>query len=130
LRDKRVNCKILLRVPDMAELAKNDKLFIKDFPTREELFKFHVIIFGNMPNDGFFTEKDLDNVRRFVVEEGGGIWFIAGKNNFPDAYKESKLESLIPVEFERNPEITAEDEQRAPLVDPFRAIITPEGKMS
>ena len=130
LRDKRVNCKILLRVPDMAELAKTSTTFLKDFPTREELFKFHVIVFGNMPNDGFFTEKDLDNIRRFVVEEGGGIWFIAGKNNFPDAYKDSKLESLIPVEFERNPEVTAEEEERSPLVDPFRAVITPDGKMS
>ena len=129
LRDKRVNCKILLRVPDMAELAKqNPNLFLKEFPTREELFKFHVIVFGNMPNDGFFTEKDLENVRKFVVEEGGGIWFIAGKNNFPDQYKESKLEGLLPIEFDRNPEVTVEDEERAPLVDSFRALLTPDGK--
>jgi hypothetical protein len=93
------------------------------------LFKYHVIIFGNVRN-GLFAEKDLDNLVRFVRDEGGGIWFIAGKNNFPDQYKESKLEPLLPIEFDRNSEVTADDEERAPLVDPFRAVLTPEGKTS
>ncbi|MCY3020287.1 MAG: hypothetical protein NTW87_14815 [Planctomycetota bacterium] len=128
LRDKRVNCKILLRVPDMAELAKSGSMFLKEFPTRDELFKYHVIVFGNMPNDGFFTEHDIDNLRRFVLEEGGGIWFIAGKNNFPDAYKDSKLELLLPIEFETSPAVTAEDEQQNPITDPFRCVLAPEGR--
>jgi len=130
LRDKdRVDCNILLRVPDMAELHKSaPTIFLKEFPTREELFKYHVIIFGNMPNDGFFTEHDIDNLRRFVIEEGGGMWFIAGKNNLPDAYKDSKLELLLPIEFEQNQAVTAEDEQMNPIVDPFRAMLTPEGR--
>ena len=136
VRDKRVNCKVLLRVPDMAELAKGgspeaDKpgfAYLKEFPSREELFKYHVIVFGNMPNDGFFTEHDIDNLRRFVIEEGGGIWFIAGKNNLPDAYKESKLELLLPIEFETNPQVSAEDEQLNPITDPFRLALTPEGR--
>jgi len=129
LRDKRVSAKVLLRVPDMAELAKNSQVFLPEFPQAAELFKFHVIVFGNMPNDGFFTEKDTDNIRRFVLEEGGGIWFIAGKNNFPDAFKDSKLDLLVPVEFERMPEVTAEDEQSNPLVDAFRVMLTPEGRV-
>ena len=128
LRDKRVNCKILLRVPDMAELAKSGGPYLKEFPSREELFKFHVIVFGNMPNDGFFTEKDIDNLRRFVLEEGGGIWFIAGKNNLPDSYKDSKLELLLPIEFERMPDVSSEDEMQSPLTDPFHLVLTPEGK--
>jgi len=102
--------------------------YLKEFPTREELFKFHVIIFGNMPNDGFFTEHDIENLRRFVIEEGGGIWFIAGKNNLPDAYKDSKLELLLPIEFEKNQDITSDDEQQSPLTEPFRAVLTPEGR--
>ena len=136
LRDvKRTNCKILLRVPDMAELAKGGSdepgkpgVYLKEFPNREQLFRYHVIIFGNMPNDGFFTEHDIDNLRRFVLEEGGGMWFIAGKNNLPDAYKDSKLELLFPVEFEANQQVTAEDEQQNPIIDPFRAVLTPEGR--
>ena len=130
LREKeRIDCKILLRVPDMAELAKAPgSPYLKEFPTREELFKYHVIIFGNMPNDGFFTEHDVDNLRRFVIEEGGGIWFIAGKNNMPDSYKDSKLELLLPIEFERNADVTSEDEQQSPLTEPFRLVLTPEGR--
>ena len=128
MRDKRVSCKVLLRVPDMADLAKSSNVFLKEFPSREDLFKYHVIIFGNMPNDGFFTEQDIENLRRFVLEEGGGIWFIAGKNNFPDQYKDSKLEPLLPVEFERNAEITGDDEQQTPLTTPYRLALTPEGR--
>src|SRR5579862_2063126 len=129
LRDKRVSAKFLLRVPDMAELAKPGSYYLKEFPNREELFKYHVIIFGNMPNDGFFTEHDLDNLRRFVIEEGGGIWFIAGKNNMPDAYRDSKLETLIPVELEPPGSlITEKDEMEAPMTEPYRVLLTVEGR--
>ena len=47
-------------------------------------------------NDGFFTEQDIDNLRRFVVEEGGGIWFIAGKN-----YSVADITAMIAVDFMR-----------------------------
>ena len=129
-RDKRVSLKVLLRVPDMAELAKPGSNYLKEFPSREELFKYHVIIFGNMPgNDGFFTEHDLDNLRRFVLDEGGGMWFIAGKNNMPDTYRDSPLNILIPVELEPpTSAITAEDEQNNAMTDPYRLVLTVEGR--
>ena len=129
-RDKRVNLKVLLRVPDMAELARPGSNYLKEFPTREELFKYHVIIFGNMPgNDGFFTEHDIDNLRRFVLDEGGGMWFIAGKNNMPDTYRESPLNVLIPVELEPSvSQVTAEDEQNNPMTDPYHVVLTVEGR--
>ncbi|HEY3320482.1 MAG TPA: hypothetical protein VGP72_08450 [Planctomycetota bacterium] len=137
LRDRRVNCRILLRVPHMDELGKGGSTdpskpaptpFLQSFPPPTDLFKYHVIIFGNMPNDGFFTETDLTTLRRFVIEEGGGMWFIAGKNNMPDSYKDSKLEMLLPIEFETNQQVTAEDEQQNPLTEPVRLILTPEGR--
>jgi hypothetical protein len=129
-RDKRVKLSVLLRVPDMAELAKPGSNYIKEFPTREELFKYHVIVFGNMSgNDGFFTEHDIDNLRRFVLDEGGGIWFIAGKNNMPDTFRESPLNVLIPVELEpASSPVTAEDEQNNAMTDPYRLVLTVEGR--
>ena len=129
LRDKRVDVKILLRVPDMAELAKPGSYYLKEFPNREELFKYHAIVFGNIPNDGFFTDHDFDNLRKFVLEEGGGIWFIAGKNNLPDGYRDSKLDVLIPVELEPSIHaISTDDEMNNPIVDPYRLMLTPEGR--
>ena len=127
-RDKRFNLKILLRVPEMNELHKGNPMFLTEFPGAAELLKFHAIVFGNLANDSFLKAQDLENLRRFVVEEGGGIWFIAGKNNFPDTFKDSKLEQLLPVEFEHLPEITGEDEKTRPLTTPYRAMVTPEGK--
>jgi hypothetical protein len=128
LRDKRVKCNILLRVPDMVEQSRADKTYLSAFPKREALFEYHAIVFGNIPNDGFLTEEDLENLRLFVTEEGGGIWFMAGKNNFPDSYKDSKLEALLPVEFEKMPEITDDDEQQMPLTEPVKILLTPEGR--
>ncbi|MCZ7648035.1 MAG: hypothetical protein M5U26_22710 [Planctomycetota bacterium] len=128
LRDKRLDCKVLLRVPDLADLARAGSSFIKSFPTREELFEYDAIVFGNMPNDGFWTEQDLEMIREFVNNEGGGIWFIAGKNHFPDSYKESKLEPLIPVDFETNPEVTLDQELHNPILEGYRVILTPEGR--
>ena len=135
LRDKRVSLKIYedpaARAGHGGAGESGTDRSSRNSKPREELFKFHVIIFGNMPvTDGFFTDKDIDNIRRFVRDEGGGIWFIAGKNNFPDGYLGSKLDALIPVEFERNAEVTAEDEQRSPLTDPYRVVLTPEGRAS
>ncbi|MBI3829291.1 MAG: hypothetical protein HY291_07230 [Planctomycetes bacterium] len=128
LRDKRVECKILLRVPDLPELAVPGSPYVKEFPEKEELLKYDVLVFGNVPNDSTWTEQQLLNIKRFVREEGGGIWFIAGKNNLPDTYKDSKIEDMIPVEFDRMPEITADDEKNSPLTEGFRVVLTPEGK--
>ena len=128
-RDKRVECKAVLRVPDLPQLAAVGGPFLKDFPPKEELLKYDAVVFGNLPNDAFWTEQDLENLRRFVVSEGGGLWMIAGRNHFPDTYKDSKLELLIPVEFERNTESGVEDEMHGAVAEGFRAVVTPEGKL-
>jgi len=129
LRDKRLETKILIRVPKLAEIADKSSPYIKEFPKREELFKYDVIVFGNMPNDSFWTEQDLENIKKFVRDEGGGIWFIAGKNNFPDAYHDSKnLEMLIPVKFDVNPPLSVEEEQQHPITEGWRLQLTPEGR--
>jgi hypothetical protein len=128
-RDKRVECKAVLGVPDLPQLAVAGGPFLKSFPPKEELFKYDVVVFGNLPNDAFWTEQDLENLRQFVVSEGGGLWMIAGRNHFPDTYKDSKLELLIPVEFERNAESSVEDEMHGAAGEGFRAVVTPEGKL-
>lgn len=126
-RDKRVEVNLFLRTPDRADLALGSKMYLKEFPKREDLFQYDTIVFGNTPVEAFSNE-DLDNLWRFVVEEGGGIWFIAGKNAFPDTYKDTKIEHLVPVKYDRNPEVTAEQEREAPVTDGFRLMLTPDGK--
>lgn len=127
-RDQRVELQALLRVPDLPQLAVPGSMYVKEFPRKGELFKYDAVILGNVPNDAAWTEQDLENLRRFVVAEGGGLWLIAGRNAMPDSYRESRLELLIPVEFERRPEVDAEDERRSPLAEGFRAVLTPEGR--
>jgi hypothetical protein len=127
-RDRRVDVRALLRVPDLPRLAAGDPVFLREFPHKEKLFRFDVLIFGNLPNDAFWTAEDLENIHRFVAAEGGGIWLIAGRNHLPDAYKASPLEWLIPVEFERQPEVGPADEMRS-TADGFRPVLTPEGRL-
>ena len=74
------------------------------FPdTEEELFKYDVIIFGDVgpediSEDRRRTQATLELVRRFV-ENGGGFAMIAGDLYAPRAYKDTPIEDLIPVEI-------------------------------
>jgi len=126
-RDRRVDARVLLRVPDLPRLAGSDALFIREFPRKEELFTYDVVVFGNLPNDAFWTAEDLENIYRFVVAEGGGVWMVAGRNHFPNAYKGSPLEALIPVEFERQSDIGPADEMRRSS-EGYRPLLTSEGR--
>lgn len=130
LRDKRVEAKILFFGQDRKKLAEiPGGAYIAEFPRdKKELFQYDVVVLGNVPRERCFTDEDLERLRAFVVEEGGGLWMIAGKNNFPDTYVGSKLEELIPVEFERNPAVSVEDERLRPLTEPFRVKLTPAGR--
>lgn len=128
LRDPRVECSVLLRVPNMKDLVSPGSYYLAKFPERSELFTYDVVICGNVPNDAFWTEEDLANLTSFVTTQGGGLWFIAGRNHLPDTYRDSKLEPLIPVEFDAMPEVTAEHERKGSgAVEGFRVVPTAEG---
>jgi uncharacterized membrane protein len=78
---------------------------LRKFPTDEaELFKYDVIIFGDVdPEDTIYFAADpsvrrkiLENVKKFV-ENGGGFAMIAGETFSPRAYKDTPIEDVLPI---------------------------------
>ncbi len=66
------------------------------FPaTREELFRYDVVILGNLPAGGLRSE-DLDALYDFVALRGGGLAIEGGVTPL-DAYAGTPLAKLLPV---------------------------------
>jgi len=101
----------LIRDPTMeaqALLYSADKEFIQEsspgilplraFPAaREDLFQYHVVILGDVEPDDLRPEE-MELLKEFVSEAGGGIVFIAGFNANPARYLHTPLYALLPVE--------------------------------
>ncbi len=81
------------------------------FPLRaEELFGFSGVVIGTVESN-WFTPSQLELVKRFVDERGGGLLMLGGRDGLGDgAYAVSPIEPLLPVSlptgsnsFSRNP---------------------------
>lgn len=76
---------------------------IRQFPsTREELFQYDVLIFGDVnPNQLGFTSWEtkaiLENIDSFVGDLGGGFFMIAGQRDSPASYRGTPIETVLPV---------------------------------
>ena len=66
---------------------------------REDLFKYDVVIFGDV-NPTLLGPNVMRNLHEFVTEKGGGLVFISGLRFTPDAYRDTPLAALLPLEFD------------------------------
>jgi hypothetical protein len=82
-----------------SEYASEDKSALADFPTKEELNGYDVVLFGDVdPKDRKIGERNLRHLADFVKERGGGFLMIAGPRYSPQAYKDSPLRDILPVQ--------------------------------
>ena len=117
-----IEVRILLLEADK-DAAKSDGLALSEFPTRDELKKYDVIILGDVDLAAIGKEK-LTWVADLVKENGAGLLLIAGQQFSPQAYKVTPLADLLPVEpADRAKE---PDKER----DAFRLEATAAGKKS
>src|SRR5205085_10212902 len=97
-RNKTIDLKVLLLDAD-SEYASEDKSALADFPTRDELNAYDVIVLGDVdPKDPKVGEKNLQHVAAFVKERGGGFLMIAGARYSPHAYRDSPLRDILPIQ--------------------------------
>ncbi|HUG70979.1 MAG TPA: hypothetical protein VMM76_24735, partial [Pirellulaceae bacterium] len=69
------------------------------FPeTRDGLFDFDMIIFGEVAPD-IFADHELAWIREFVETRGGGLVFVDGQRGRLQQYTEQNLRQLLPVEW-------------------------------
>ena len=92
------------------------------FPDKEELFKYHCVIIGDVAPTQLKT-SEMRLLAEFVKDFGGGVAFIAGTMYNPAEYWETPLAPLLPVIVDyADPEVTRAHSQMQ------RLELTPEGK--
>jgi hypothetical protein len=109
IRDAKIDaqCLLLSADPGFPQESSRGVPSLRSFPTREELFQYHVIIFGDVnPQakgaDGrpVFPEGAFDAVKEFVADQGGGLLMISGEQDNPRRYAQTPLGSLLPIVVE------------------------------
>ncbi len=100
LRDRRLELKTVLLEGD-ASLAEGPATpFLPRIPeTKEELFKFDLIIIGDVAPSRFSAAQSTA-LEDFVQRFGGCMLFIAGPRHSPSAYAGTVFEKLLPVELD------------------------------
>lgn len=108
------------------DYADTDRTALRTFPTsRDELFAYDVVVWGDV-NPALLGPRTLQHLAEFVTERGGGVAMIAGPRYFPQAYRGTPLEGLLPTSCDQ---IRPEDfSHRVP--EPLRPRLTPLGQAS
>jgi len=125
IRDKSVDISLLLTSADVTFAQEGDRP-IKRFPESiEELLDYDAVVFGDV-DPRQFTDNQLQIVADFVSRRGGGFGMIAGPRFSPQQWRNTPIESILPVNIDAvqpTPDGTS-------LTEGFRPTLTREGAQS
>ncbi|HZY89496.1 MAG TPA: VWA domain-containing protein, partial [Gemmataceae bacterium] len=125
--NKSIDLKVLLLDAD-PEFAEQDRSAISEFPTREELKSYDVVILGDVdpkPRDDNKMTEHLKDLADFVREKGGGLLMIAGERFAPETYKDSPLKDVLPIDVTgERPDAQNENA----IVEGYKPELTPVGR--
>jgi uncharacterized membrane protein/CheY-like chemotaxis protein len=124
--NKTIDLKVLLADAD-PDYAKEDRSAVEGFPAmREDLFnRYDLVILGDVdPRHPMLGEKHMQWLADFVREKGGGLLLIAGGQFLPQAYRDTPLADVLPVEVSTD---AADDRDRS---EGYRLQLTPAGRMN
>ncbi len=115
--------------PVMVRVSARDENELRGgFPTTpEELFTYDAIILDDM-EAGFFTRDQLDLLRRFASERGGGLLLLGGADALENGgYAGTPLAAALPVHLDRVTKATPKGEltwklTREGLVEPWMRV--------
>jgi len=120
-RDKTIDISCLLTSADPGFAQEGDKP-IRYFPqTLDQLLEYDVVLLGDVDPRNF-SDAAMQMLQEFVMKKGGGLAMIAGPRWSPQAYRNTPIETLLPVDISAT--------RTAPSMSPFRPVITPEGEAS
>ena len=89
----------VVKAPILSDEAYRRSSYVKLPDNREDFNKYDVIILGSCNLDNF-TIAQLDSLYSFVVDRGGGLILLPGKDESgPTAWMNEKARALIPVIF-------------------------------
>ncbi len=77
------------------------------FPqTAEDLYGYHAIILDDI-EAGFFSHDQMDLMRKFVTERGGGFLMLGGTESFQRGdFEHTGIANILPVYLDRLPDAT------------------------
>jgi hypothetical protein len=120
-RNKTIDLRVLLLDADF-DYPRLDKSALAEFPGKAELNQFDVLIFGDVDPADPKLAKHLPNVADFVRERGGGFLMIAGNYYSPQAFKDSPLRDILPIE------VAGPERDEGEYVVPFQPKLTGTGR--
>jgi len=124
-RDKTIELRSILQESDL-EYSSEDATALDYFPVKkEDLYQYDVVILGDV-DPAYFSQAVFENLDQFVREKGGGLVVVAGPRFAPQAYANTKLEALLPIEISK----TKQPADDAPLTEGFQPELTTEGQFS
>jgi uncharacterized membrane protein len=91
--------------PVLVRLNTRDEAELRDgFPrTAQDLFGFHAVILDDVDAQ-FFTYDQMELLRRYVGERGGGFLMLGGQESFQKGgFDRTPLSHLLPVYLDRSP---------------------------
>jgi len=127
IRDKTMESRIFLfsADPGFTQDSSPGVLPLRSFPrTREEIFRNHVIILGDVLPDEHLGAATIELLKEFVLE-GGGLVFLAGPHSNPSEYVHTELYPLLPVELS---EARSDPLRAGPITSSFNVRLTAVGR--
>ncbi len=103
--------------PVLIRLNTRDQDELRDgFPTTEkELYCYHAIILDDVEAE-FFSPVQMDLLRRFVAERGGGFLMLGGKESFRQGnFTHTAIGQILPVYLDRLPDKPTAGQMRLDL---------------
>ena len=98
LRDPRLDVRFLMTDGDPA-LAGSSPRHIGALPqNKEDLFKYDLIILGDVPA-GYFNTEQLELIDELVKERGGSLMMLAGPVAAPTSYKDTAIADILPIKI-------------------------------
>lgn len=105
------------------EVARNSPEHIERFPgSREEAFSYDLVILGDV-NSSFFTGEELSLLEELIRDRGASLLMLCGPMHSPSSYKNTPVETMLPVRFDS-------DEKWEKVSESVYPVLTPEGRSS
>jgi uncharacterized membrane protein len=92
--------------PVLIRLNTTDQEELRDgFPTtEEELYRYHAVVLDDVESE-FFSPAQMDLIRRFVSERGGGFLMLGGKESFQQGkFNRTAVGQILPIYLDRLPD--------------------------
>jgi uncharacterized membrane protein len=86
------------------------------------MMDYDVVVLGDV-DPRQFTDAQLQLISDFVSKKGGGFEMVAGPRWSPQAYRNTPIEPVLPVNITH----TAEDDSESTITEGFRPVVTAAG---